>query len=204
MSDPSLRTDLALIAEWIHPESQVLDLGCGDGALLVHLRDQRQVTGYGIEIDDANLVRCVESGVNVIHGDLDQGLSDFADNTFDYVIMTQTLQAIRRPDLVLPEMLRVGRESIVTFPNFGHWRARFHYAIEGHMPMTRALPHAWYDTPNIRLCTQTDFENLCRKLDLRILQRAMVDPNHRTSLGMRVLPNLMGELALYRLGKRAG
>jgi len=199
----SLRTDLALIAQWIHPHSEVLDLGCGNGALLVHLRQHHQVTGYGIEIDDDNVVRCIQAGVNVIHGDVDQGLLDFADNTFDYVVMTQTLQAMRRPDKALLEMLRVGKESIVTFPNFGHWRARYHYGMRGRMPLTRALPNEWYDTPNIHLCTLWDFEALCKTLGLRILQRRVVDPTHRTSRGMKLLPNLFGELALYRLGKQA-
>ncbi len=199
---PSLRTDLALIAEWIQPNTQVLDLGCGDGALLVYLRECRRVNGYGIEIDDDNIVRCIQSGVNVIHGDLDKGLSDFADNTFDYVVMTQTLQAMRHPERILLEMLRVGRESIVTFPNFGHWRARLHYAIHGRMPMTRALPHSWYNTPNIHLCTLHDFEDLCHELEVNVLERRAVDPSHRTSRGMRLLPNLLGEVALYRLGKK--
>ena len=120
----SLRTDLALISEWILPAAHVLDLGCGDGTLLAHLRDSRQVTGYGLEIDDDNITRCIEVGVNVIHTDLNQGLSDFDDNSFDYVVMTQAIQTIRQPDKLLLEMLRVGRQVIVTFPNFGHWQAR--------------------------------------------------------------------------------
>jgi len=194
-----LRTDLALIREWIAKGSHVLDLGCGDGTLLVCLRDTRQVTGYGLEIDEDNIAYCLTARVNVIHTDLNQGLSDFSDNSFDYVVMTQAIQSIRRPDLLLLEMLRVGRESIVTFPNFGHWQARFSLFFEGIMPMSRALPSEWYDTENIHLCTLRDFEKLCKTLDIEVLQRAVVDTKHRTSWSTRLVPNLFGEIALYRL-----
>lgn len=192
-----LRTDQALIAEWIAPGSRVLDLGCGDGFLLAHLQRECGVSGYGLEIDAANIVKCVERGINVIQTDLDSGLSDFDEDSFDYVIMTQTLQATRFPHLILREMLRVGREGIVTFPNMAHWRARWQLAL-GHMPVTRSLPHQWYDTENLHLCTLADFEDLCRHEHIDILQRAAVDNAHRSSLGMRLLPNLLGEVALYR------
>jgi len=195
----NLRTDLALISEWILPESHVLDLGCGDGTLLAHLRDTRQVTGYGLEIDDDNVARCIEVGVNVIHTDLNQGLSDFEDDSFDYVVMTQAIQTIRRPDKLLMEMLRVGHQVIVTFPNFGHWLARFSLFFGGRMPMSPALPSEWYDTENIHLCTLKDFERLCDKLAIAVLQRTVVDVTHNISWEMRILPNLFGEIALYRL-----
>jgi methionine biosynthesis protein MetW len=197
-----LRTDLALIGEWVEPGSHVLDLGCGDGTLLAHLRDNRRVTGYGLEIDDDNIVKCLHTGVCVIQTDLDKGLAEIEHNSFDYVIMTQTLQAVRHPDKLLQEMLRIGRQAIVTFPNFGHWQARLQLFFQGRMPISRALPSEWYDTPNIHLCTLRDFENLCRKQGIEILQRAVVDPRHRTSPVMRLLPNLMGEIALYRFCKR--
>lgn len=196
----NLRTDLALITEWIEPRSHVLDLGCGDGTLLAHLRENRQISGYGLEIDDNNITQCIQAGVNVIQTDLDEGLSDFEADAFDYVVMTQTLQAIRRPDKLLQEMLRIGQEVIITFPNFGHWQARLSLVL-GHMPISRALPHHWYDTPNIHLCSLNDFEDLCDQLNIEILQRAVVDPEHKTSLLMWLLPNLMGEIALYRLQK---
>ncbi len=196
----SLRTDLVLLTEWIEPGKHVLDLGCGNGALLVHLREKRQITGYGLEIDDHNITQCIQSGINVIQTDLDKGLSDFEAGAFDYVVMTQTLQAIRHPGKLLQEMLRIGREVIVTFPNFGHWQARLSLAL-GHMPLSRALPNHWYDTPNIHLCTLADFEDLCDALKIEILQRAVVDPAHKSSLLMRLLPNLMGEIAVYRLKK---
>ncbi len=198
----TLRTDQALIAEWIRPSSRVLDLGCGDGVLLACLRDTRGVSGYGLEIDEANIVKCIAAGVNVIHADLDAGLSDFDEGSFDYVVMTQTLQAVRYPDSLLNEMLRVGREGIVTFPNIGHLRCRLQLAFKGAMPVSRTMPHKWYNTPNIHLCSLSDFEALCQDLGIEILERTTVDHTHRTSLGMRLLPNLLGEIALYRFKRK--
>lgn len=197
-----LRTDLAFISEWIEDGSRILDLGCGDGSLLAHLRDTRNVTGYGIEIDDDNIARCIAQRVNVIHTDLNEGLSDFADQSFDYVLMTQAIQTIRRPDKVLIEMLRVGREGIVTFPNFGHWKVRFSLFFEGRMPKSRTLPNEWFDTENIHLCTVKDFENLCLRKGIEILQRAVLDVDHRPSFLIQLIPNLFGETALYRLLRR--
>ncbi|MBE9563248.1 MAG: methionine biosynthesis protein MetW [Proteobacteria bacterium] len=194
-----LRTDLALISEWITKNSHVLDLGCGDGTLLAYLRDVNSVTGYGLEIDDDNIISCIKTGVNVIHTDLNHGLSDFSDYSFDYVVMTQAIQTILQPDLLLLDMLRVGRQGIVTFPNFGHWRARASLFFGGIMPISRALPSRWHETGNIHLCTLKDFEELCEQLDIEVLRRAVVDTKHRTSWSMRLLPNLFGEIAVYRL-----
>ncbi|WP_102135577.1 methionine biosynthesis protein MetW [Candidatus Marithrix sp. Canyon 246] len=193
-----LRIDLALMSEWITEGSHVLDLGCGDGTLLAHLTDSRNITGYGLEIDDDNLELCIEKGVNVIDTDLNQGLSDFNENSFDYVVMTQALQTIHRPDLLLKEMLRVGKQGIVTFPNFGHWKVRKSLFFNGLMPKTRALPEDWYNGENIRLCTVHDFEKLCDTLDIEVLQRAVVDTKHHTSWLMSLMPNLLGEIAVYR------
>ncbi len=193
-----LRTDLALMSEWITEDSHVLDLGCGDGTLLTHLGECRNITGYGLEIDDDNLELCIEKGVNVIDTDLNQGLSDFNDDSFDYVVMTQALQTIHRPDLLLMEMLRVGKQGIVTFPNFGHWKVRMSLFLGGLMPKTRALPEDWYISENIRLCTLHDFEKLCNTLDIEVLQRAVVDTKHHSSWLMRFMPNLLGEIAVYR------
>lgn len=198
-----LRNDLALISEWIEPGSRVLDLGCGDGTLLAYLRDHRSVSGYGLEIDERHIVQCVKAGINVIQTDLDAGLSDLGLGAFDYVVMTQTLQAVHFPERLLNEMLRIGREGIVTFPNFGHWKPRLYLGVVGRMPVSRALPNQWYDTPNIHLCTLTDFEQLCHANHIEILQRAVVDIDHRESLPMRLLPNLLGELAIYRLRRQA-
>lgn len=194
----TLRPELEIISEWITAGSRILDLGCGDGVLLRYLRDTRNVNGYGIEIDDQNVLHCIAGGVNVIQTDLDAGLSDFDADSFDYVVMSQTLQAVHYPDRVLDEMLRVGREGIVTFPNLGHWLARFQLAIGGHMPVSSILPHEWYNTPNLHLCTVKDFEELCAKKNIQILQRTVVDQSHKSSIGMRVAPNLLGEIAIYR------
>ena len=144
-----MRIDLELISDWIKPSSRVLDLACGDGTLLEHLRSTHGVSGYGIEIDPGLIAACLKRGVNVIQTDLDQGLSDFEDNSFDYVIMTQSLQAMNYPDRMLLEMLRVGKEGIISFPNMGHWRCRLQFALSGQMPKTPSLPHEWYNTPNI-------------------------------------------------------
>ncbi len=194
-----LRPDLEIISDWVSTNARVLDLGCGDGTLLSHLTQQQQISGYGLEIQDENIAACLSKGINVLQINLDEGLADFADNTFDYVIMTQTLQAVSYPDKLLSEMLRVGREGIVTFPNFGHWRSRLNIAIQGRMPLSESLPHPWYNTPNIRLCTVKDFEQLCREKNISIVQRSVVNHAHRETIAMNWLPNFFGEIALYRL-----
>lgn len=194
----NLRPDLELISNWITPGSRVLDLGCGDGALLAHLTRTRQVSAYGLEIDPTNLARCVEAGVNVIQADLDDGLKDFETGSFDYVLMTQALQALQRPDEALVEILRVGKTAIVTFPNFGHWRVRAALAM-GRMPVTPSLPETWYNTPNIHLCTVSDFEELCHARGWRIASRRLLDRSYHEGLGIRIAPNLFSEIAIYIL-----
>jgi methionine biosynthesis protein MetW len=196
-----MRADLAIISQWIRPGSHILDLGCGNGELLDVLSEQ-DISGYGLEISHDNIVRCIEKGVNVIQRDLDAGLSDFDDNSFDYVIMSQTLQAINYPHKLLEDMLRVGHEGIVTFPNFGHWRARLQHCLGGYMPRTRALPNEWYDTPNIHLCTVKDFEKLCRDMGIEILERAIVNHLHDKTAGTSLFPNLFGQYALFRCRRR--
>ena len=195
-----MRADFEIICEWVRPGSSVLDLGCGDGTLLKHLSETRGVEGIGLEIDVDNIIRCIEHGVNVVHTDLDEGLSAyFKQRRFDYVVMTQTLQAVHHPAQLLDEMLNIGREGIVTFPNIGHWKSRWQLFFKGVMPVTRALPEEWFSTENIHLCTLRDFENLCRGKGIRILKRTAVDYAHRDSLGIRLSPNLMGQIALYRI-----
>lgn len=195
----NMRPDLEIIDDWIKPRSRVLDLGCGDGTLLAHLTKKQNITGYGLEIEDDNISKCLNKGLNVLQINLDEGLADFNNNAFDYVVMTQTLQAVSYPDKLLDEMLRVGREVIITFPNFGHWRSRAHIALQGRMPLSESLPHAWYNTPNIRLCTLTDFEALCAEKSIGIAERTVVNHAHRSTIALRWLPNFFGEIALYRL-----
>ncbi|MEH6500540.1 MAG: methionine biosynthesis protein MetW [Pseudoalteromonas distincta] len=194
-----MRADLEIIQEWIKPGSRLLDLGCGDGELLRYLSEQRKVTGYGLEIDPEKINACIENGVNVIEQNLDTGLSNFGDHTFDSVLMTQALQAVHYPDQVLEEMLRIGREAILTFPNFAHWRCRLYLGTKGRMPVSEFMPYTWYNTPNIHFCTFKDFEALCRERSIRILDRLVVDQTHRSSMLSGLWPNLLGEIAIYRV-----
>ena len=187
------RPDLAAIAQWVAPGARVLDLGCGDGALLRYLWEARQAPGYGVEIEDDSVVACVANDVNVLQVDLESGLSLFADGSFDCVVLSQTLQAVHRTEAVLREMLRVGHEVIVSFPNFGHWSARLQVAF-GHMPVSKTLPYEWYETPNVHHCTVADFEDLCRRLGIRIRERLVLHEGKPVT----VMPNLMGSLAVYR------
>ncbi len=194
-----LRADQEIICDWIKHGSRILDLGCGDGALLRYLMDHQQVEGYGLEIDDCKVLSSLENGINVIQSDLDHGLSDyFDDDSFDYVIMSLTLQAMTYPDQLLDEMLRVGKQGIITFPNFGHWQNRTQLMFGGNMPVTDSLPNQWFNTPNIHLCTILDFEELCKQKGIHILERTVVDREHREATLLKLAPNLLGEIALYR------
>lgn len=188
----SQRPDFAAIAQCIPRAAHVLDLGCGDGTLLKYLQQSRGVTGYGVEIDDGNVLACVNNGVNVIQGDLEHGLAEFADGSFDFVVLSQTLQAMRNTERIVREMLRVGRAGIVTFPNFGHWKNRLQI-LRGRMPVSDKLPFEWFDTPNIHLCTIADFERFCEERGIRIVSRAVLSGGRP----VQRLPNLLGELAVY-------
>ena len=190
-------TELEVISGWIAQRARVLDLGCGDGRLLRHLWQTKQAPGYGVEIDDAHVLECIRNDVNVLQMDLEDGLSAFRDGSFDSVILSETLQAIHRQEPLLREMLRVGREAIVSFPNFGYWKARIQIALAGHMPVSKELPYQWYDTPNVHHCTLVDFEALCTKLGIRILERVVLRDGNPVSL----LPNLLGSLAVYRISE---
>jgi methionine biosynthesis protein MetW len=189
------RPDFAVIAEWIPQGTRVLDLGCGDGTLLKYLQQTRGVTGYGIEIDDGNVLECVKNGVHVIQSDLERGLADFDDGSFDFVLLSQTLQAMRNTERIVREMLRVGRAGIVTFPNFGYWKNRLH-VLRGHMPISENLPFEWFNTPNIHLCTVDDFEKFCSQRGINIVARTVLTDGRPAT----VLPNLLGELAVYQFG----
>jgi methionine biosynthesis protein MetW len=191
------RPDLEAVAAWVRADTSVLDLGCGDGLLLKHLRETRNVRGYGIEIEDEKVIASVANGVNVIQGNLEGGLAGFDSGSFDYVILSLTLQAVRHTEEILREMLRVGREAIVTFPNFGYWRHRWQ-VIRGRMPVSEELPYQWYDTPNVHLCTIEDFETFCAAHGVRILERLVLDEGRPVT----VLPNLRGSLAVFRFEKK--
>jgi methionine biosynthesis protein MetW len=188
------RQDFAIIAGWISFGSKVLDLGCGDGELLVYLRDSLEVKGYGVEKDDTHWLSCLQNGTNVIQMDLEDGLSGFEDQSFDTVILSQTLQAMHKTEEIVQEMLRVGREIIVTFPNFGYWRNRIQIT-GGRMPVSKTLPYQWYDTPNVHLCTINDFDQFCKNHKITILERKVITNGNEVSF----LPNLLGNLAMYRL-----
>ena len=197
-----MRTDLELIYRWVPEKAHVLDLACGDGTLLAALARNKKVTGYGLEIDPQGITACLHKGVNVIEQNLDGGLSNFQDDSYDLVIMTQALQTLRRPDLMLDEMLRVARECIITFPNFAYWRHRVHLGIRGYMPVSKSLPHAWYDTPNIHLSTFNDFEHLCCEKGLVITDRAVGIGEREGHWATRIWPNLFGEIAIFRVERR--
>ncbi len=195
------RIDLVTIAGLVEPKSRVLDIGCGDGQLLALLEATRDVDGRGMEISQKGVNECVALGLSVVQGDADRDLADYPDNAFDYVILSQTLQATHRPRFVLEEMLRIGRKAIVSFPNFGHWRVRTLLGFTGKMPVTRRLPEAWYETANIHFCTIRDFVELCRTIDAKV-EDAMV-----LNRGGRRIPfsaplwfwNLYGQQAVFVL-----
>lgn len=194
-----MRQDLKTIQQWIRPNTSVLDLGCGNGTLLSHLKNEKNVFGYGLEINQDQILECIKKNVNVIEQNLDHGLDNFETNSFDVVIMTQALQAVLYPDKVIDDMLRVGKECIITFPNFGYWRCRLYLMFKGQMPVSKLLPYTWYNTPNIHLCTFKDFESLCRRKHLKILNRTVVDMNYRDGVLMRINPNWFGETAIYHV-----
>ncbi len=194
------RRDFETIAGWIRDGAHVLDLGCGDGSLLRHLRQVRRASGYGIEIGDDKVLASLKNGVNVLQADLEAGLSGFDNESFDYVILSLTLQAVRHTERIVGEMLRVGREGIVTFPNFGYWRHRLNVMM-GRVPVSRELPYQWYDTPNIHVLTIDDFEIFCAGHGMRIRERVVLD---EAGAEVKLLPNLLGALAVYRFDKWSG
>ena len=191
------RFDFAVIADWIPPGERVLDLGCGDGSLLRYLRETKDVAGYGVEIDHASVLGCIRNGVDVIQMDIDHGLSGFEDDSFDHVIISQALQAMHATERILTEMLRVAHEAVISFPNFAY-RTNREAIANGHVPISEDLPYEWYESPNVRFFTITDFEALCAKLGITVRERLAFDEN---GVPVETDPNLNGSLAFYRLGK---
>ena len=195
-----MRVDHEIIRGWVSPNSRVLDLGCGDGSLMQLLSSDGH-TCVGLEINPDNIQACVEKGLSVIEQNLDLGLANFADKSMDMVVMTQTLQAVHYPDKVLLELLRVGREGVVAFPNFANWRCRYYLGFRGRMPVSKFMPYSWYDTPNIHFCTVLDFEQLCRDLGITIVERVVVNEEGDSNWLTESLPNLLGTTAIYKIKK---
>ncbi len=188
-----MRSDFSAIAKWIDPNSQVLDVGCGDGSLLEHLKKTKNAHVYGVELADDKVLACACKNLNVIQQNLEGGLALFEDNSFDTVILSQTLQTIHQTARILSEIARVGKECVVSFPNFGHWSHRA-AVISGRMPVSKSLPYQWYDTPNVRVLTIADFEALAPAVGLKLLDRVVL---HEGEI-IQFLPNLRGSLAIYR------
>ena len=194
-----MRLDLSHILRWIKPGSRVLDLGCGNGEFLQMLQQQYQVDGLGLEIDPDDISKALSRGLNIVEQNLDKGLANFPDQSFDTVVMAHALQAVHYPDRVLDEMLRIGRQCVVTFPNFGHWRCRLYLGTHGRMPVSKSMPFSWYDTPNIHFCTVQDFEHLCRDKGIKILEREMVGNTERKPFLASSWPNLFATTAIYHI-----
>jgi len=191
------KVEQEVISRWVEAGSSVLDLGCGDGELLTRLIRQKQVRAQGIELNEQAIHRCVAGGISVFQEDIDTGLAEYADKSFDYVILNQTFQQVKKPDFVLQEALRVGKKSIVGFPNFVHFRARFQIFFHGKVPVTPSLPYEWYDTPNLHFLSIADFREYCKKRRIRIEQAEYIAGDRKVKL----LPNLFAEIGLFLLSK---
>jgi methionine biosynthesis protein MetW len=189
------------INDWISRDSKVLDLGCGDGSLLSDLRKEKSASALGIEIDAEKIKSCLEKGISVIEQDIDNGLENFGNQSFDYVVMSQSIQALKKPEVALEEIVRIGKECIVSIPNFANIKCRLQLFFKGQMPVSNALPHDWYSTPNLHLCSLEDFEELCKKSNIKIVERKLSKINGEESILMKLLPNLFSEVALYKLVK---
>jgi len=198
-----MRFDLQLIASWIQPGSRVLDLGCGEGELLEYLKLHKQVIGSGIERNEHRVERCIEKGLTVLQGDINAEIHDYPDNTFDYVILSQTLQQVYTPALLIHSILRIGRRGIVSFPNFSHWKVRIQLLATGYAPITGQLPYEWYDTPNIRVITLKDFRKFIKQVGFHILNDAAINTDSQDRRGriITVLPNLRASYGIFLIGK---
>mgnify|MGYP001287334567 FL=1 len=192
------RKDFNLISEWIKPNSSVLDLGCGDGSLLKLLIEQRNIRGYGIDTSVEKIIKSLNNNINVINSDINHKLDYFSDNSFNYVILAQSLQVVENPVELIKEMLRVGDEAIISFPNMGYWKSRLYLFLKGRMPVTNELPHSWHSTPNIHLCTIKDFKEMCQVNKFTIIEEVI---NNRDDINLSVnyFSNLFGESAIFRI-----
>ncbi len=198
-----MRYDLQIIASWIEPGSKVLDLGCGEGDLLHFLKRDKQVTGTGIERRESKVAQCIEKGLSVLQGDINQEVLDYPDHTFDYVILSQTLQQVYDPANLLQSLLRIGTKGIVSFPNFSHWRSRFQLLLTGYAPITKQLPYEWYDTPNIRVITLKDFRKFSKEVGFKVLKEVAINTNSQDRRGKIVefYPNIRATYGIFMIGK---
>jgi SAM-dependent methyltransferase len=194
MKLPAIRADFSAISDWVSSHSSLLDLGCGDGDFLEYIRQQKNVKTYGVEISDLSVLACVKKGLDVIQQDLESGLALFEDQSFDMVVLSQTLQTIHETETILREIVRVGKESIISFPNFGHWSHRIDI-LTGRMPVSKSLPFDWYNTPNVRVLTIADFEALANNIGLHIIDRVVLHDGKKVTFAA----NLFGSLAIYRV-----
>lgn len=199
-----MRYDLSVIASWVAPGARVLDLGCGRGDLLAHLREHKQVIGRGIEISEDKAEEAIARGLSVLHGDLTREIADYPDQSFDSVILSQTLQQVYDPALIIREMLRVGRRGIVSFPNFSHWGIRMQLLLGGVAPVSRELPYGWHDTPNIRVITVKDFRRFCRREGFTVEREVAISTHHHAESGrqVRLLPNLLATYGIFLLSRK--
>ena len=192
---------LSVIEKWVEVRSKVLDLGCGNGNILSELQKTKDINGLGVEIEEKNIEECLLQNINVIEQNIDDGLINFSNDSFDVVILSQTIQVLKNPDTALEEITRIGKTCIVTIPNFGHWRSRLSLLFNGRMPVTSPLPESWHATPNIHLCTLKDFEMLCSELLISIEERVTVNSNNESKWYLNIWPNLFSASAIYKISK---
>lgn len=201
-----MRVDLQIIASWVEPGSKVLDLGCGEGDLLYFLKTHKNIEGSGIEQNEEKVAKCIEKGLSVLQGEISEEIEDYKENTFDYVIVSQTLQQVFAPDKLIRSLLRIGRKVVVSFPNFSHWTSRLQLLLTGHAPKTKQLPYEWYDTPNIRVITIKDFKKFAKECGFRITKAVAINTQDHALQGniIKFLPNLRATYGIFLIEKGKG